>query len=61
MIKLIGREGHVKFKEDKIWVNYLPEMGSLSSKNSGVKYLWCLIDAFTKYSWVKLSLKGKKR
>ena len=33
-------------------------MGSLSSKNRGVKYLLSLIDIFTKNAWVK-SLKDK--
>ena len=28
-------------------------MGSLSSKNKSVKYLSCVIDAFTKYAWIK--------
>ena len=34
-------------------------MGSLSSKNPGVKYLLCVIDVFTEYAWVK-SMKDKK-
>ena len=34
-------------------------MGSLSSKNKNVKYLLCVKDVFTKYSWVK-TLKNKK-
>ena len=34
-------------------------MGSLSSKNENVKYLLCVIDAFSKYSRVKPS-KDKK-
>ena len=34
-------------------------MGSLSSKKKIVKYLLCMIDAFTKYAWVK-SFKDKK-
>ena len=34
-------------------------MESLSSKNKNVQYLLCVIDAFTKYAWVK-SLKYKK-
>ena len=34
-------------------------MGSLSSKNTDVKYLLCVIDVFTKYAWVK-PLKDKK-
>ena len=28
-------------------------MGSLSSKNKNVKYLSCVINAFTKYTWIK--------
>ena len=36
-------------------------MGSLSSRNGGVKYLWCVIDFFPKYVWVKplMVIKGK--
>ena len=30
-------------------------MESLSSKNKNVKYLLCVIDVFTKHSWVKPS------
>ena len=45
--------------KDSIWVAELAEMGLLSSKNRGVKYLLCVIDVFTKYSWAK-SLKDTK-
>ena len=34
-------------------------MGSLSSKNKNVKYLFCAMDVFGKYAWFK-SLKDKK-
>ena len=34
-------------------------MESLSSKNKNVKYLFCIIDVFTKHAWVK-SLKDKE-
>ena len=34
-------------------------MGWLSSKNRNVKYLLCVIDVFTKCTWVK-PLKDKK-
>ena len=34
-------------------------MGSLLSKNNNVKYLFYVIDIFTKYGWVK-PLKDKK-
>ena len=34
-------------------------MESLSTKNKNVKYLLCVIDVFTKYTWVK-PLKDKK-
>ena len=49
---------YARFK-DKIWVAVLAEMRSLSSKNKYVKYLFCVIDAFTKYAWVK-PLKDEK-
>ena len=32
---------------NNIWV---VDMGSLSSKNHGVKYLLCVIDVFTRYA-----------
>ena len=34
-------------------------MESLSSKKKNVKYLFCIIDVFTKHAWVK-PLKDKK-
>ena len=34
-------------------------MESLSSKNKNVKYLFCVIDVFSKYAWVK-PFKDKK-
>ena len=37
----------------------LAKMGSLFSKNRGVKYKLCVIDVFTKYAWVN-PLKYKK-
>ena len=38
----------MKFK-DNIWAADLAEMGSLFSKKKNVKYLLCVIDAFTSY------------
>ena len=52
------RKVYTRFKEN-IWAVDLPEMESLSSKNKNVKYLSCVKDVFTKYSWVK-TLKNKK-
>ena len=49
---------YARFKNN-IWAADLAEMGSLSSKNKNVKYLFCVIDVFTKYTWVK-PLKDKK-
>ena len=46
------RKFYVRFK-DNIWPADLAEMDSLSSKNKNVKYLLCVIDAFTKNAWVK--------
>ena len=45
---------------DNIWAADLAEIESFSSKSENVKYLFCVIDFFTKYAWVKL-LKDKKR
>ena len=46
--------------KDNIWAADLVETGSLSSKNKNIKYLLCVIDVFTKYTWVKpLKDKGK--
>ena len=47
-----------KFKDD-IWAANIDEMGILSSFNRGVKYLLCVIDVFSKYTWFK-ALKDKK-
>ena len=52
------RKGYLKFN-DNIWSADLAEMGSLSSKSRGVKYLFCVRDVFTKYTSVK-PLKDKK-
>ena len=35
-------------------------MQSLSKYNTGIKYLLCVIDLFSKYAWV-IPIKGKKR
>ena len=46
--------------EDNIWEEDLAEIGPLSSKKRGVKCLLRAIGVFTKYAWVKKSLKDKK-
>ena len=45
--------------QDNIQEVDLTETESLSSENKSVKYLLCVIDVFTKYTWVK-PLKNKK-
>ena len=44
---------------DNIWGVYLADMQSLSKYNKGMKYLLCVIDDFSKYTWV-VSLKDKR-
>ena len=56
--KFKKRKFYVRFK-DNIWPADLAEMDSLSSKNKNVKYLLCVIHAFTKNAWVK-PLQDKK-
>ena len=58
--KLKRRKVYPRFKDD-IWATDLAEMGSLSSKDRGVKYLLCVIDVFTKYAWVKKTKIGFHR
>ena len=53
VIKKVKRgKVYARFK-DNIWAADLAEMGSLSSKNKNLKYLLCVLDVFTKYSWIK--------
>ena len=49
-----------KFKRRKFYARFkdLIEMGSLSFNNKNVKYLICVIDVFTKSTWIK-ALKDK--
>ena len=58
MKKFKRRKVYARFK-DNIWAADLVEIGSLCSKNKNVKHLFCVIDVFTKYAWVK-PLKDKK-
>ena len=58
IIKFKRREVYVRSK-DNIWAADIAEMGSLSSKNRGVKYFLCMVHVFAKYAWVK-HLKDKQ-
>ena len=44
---------------DNIWGVYLAHMQSSSKYNRGIKYLLCVVDLFSKYSWV-VPIKDKK-
>ena len=52
------RKLYLSFK-DNIWVADLVDMQLISKFNKGIKFLLCVIDIFSKYSWV-VSLKDKK-
>ena len=56
--KFKRRKVYARFKGN-IWAADLAEMGSLFSLNHIGKNLFCAIDVFTKYNWVK-PLKDKK-
>ena len=49
---------HTAFK-DNIWGADLADMQLLSRYNTGIRFLLCLIDIFSKYAWV-VPLKDKK-
>ena len=44
---------------DKIWGVYLADMKSISNFNDRFRFLLCVIDIFSKYTWV-VPLKDKK-
>ena len=56
--KFNKRKVYSQFK-DNIWGVDLADMQSLSRKNKGIKYLLCVIDLFSKYTFV-VPLKDKK-
>ena len=45
--------------KDNIWGVDLADMSLISNFNKGIKYLLCVIDLFSRYSWV-IPLKNKK-
>ena len=49
---------HAAFK-DNIWVANLADMQLLSRYNKGIRFLLCVIDIFSKYTWV-VPLKDEK-
>ena len=44
---------------DNIWGLHLADLQSLSKYNKGNKYLLCVIDLLSKYSWI-IPIKDKK-
>ena len=53
------RKVYSSFK-DNIWCVDLADMSLISKFDKGIKYLLCVIDLFSRYSWV-IPLKNKKR
>ena len=49
--KFKKRKVHAAFK-DNIWGAYLADMQLISKFNKGVRFLLCVIDIFSKYTWV---------
>ena len=56
--KFKKRKVYSQFK-DNIWGVDLADIQSLSRKNKGIKYLFCVIDLYSKYAFV-IPLKDKK-
>ena len=57
--KFEKRKVHSTFK-DNIWGADLADMQLLSRCNKGIRFLLCVIDIFSKYTWV-VPLKDKKK
>ena len=56
--KVKRRKVYSSFKYN-IWGVDLADMQLISKFNKGIKYLWCVIDLFSKYAWI-VPLKNKK-
>ena len=56
--KFNRRKTYWSFRDD-IWGVDLADMQSLSKYNTGIKYLLCAVDLFSKYAWV-VPIKDKK-
>ena len=56
--KFEKRKVHAAFK-DSIWGADLADMQLLSKYNKGIRFLLCVVDIFSKYTWV-VPLKDKK-
>ena len=56
--KFKKRKVYSGFK-DNIWGTDLADMHLISKFNGGLKFLLCIIDIFSKYTWI-VSLKDKK-
>ena len=57
--KLKKRRVYSSFK-DNIWGADLADMQLISKFNKGIRFLLCVIDIFSKYTWV-VPLKDKKK
>ena len=56
--KFKKREVHSSFK-DIIWGVHLVDMKLISKYNTGIRFLYCVIDNLNKYAWI-FPLKDKK-
>ena len=59
IIKNLKRRKVYSSFKDNIWGIDLADMSLISQFNNGIKYLLCVIDLFSRYSWV-IPLKNKK-
>ena len=60
IIKNFKRRKVYSCLKDIIWGVDLADMQLISKRNKGIRYLLCIIDLFSRYSWV-IPLKNKKR
>ena len=59
IIKIIKRRKVYSSFKDNIWGVDLDDVSLISKFNKEIKYLLCVIDLFSRYSWV-IPLKNKK-
>ena len=59
LLKTLKRRKVYSSFKDNIWDVDLADMQLISKYNKGIRYLLCVIDLFSRYSWI-VPLKNKK-
>ena len=59
IVRKFPRRKVLVFGPNEIWAMDLMDMIAHEKQNSGFKYIYCIIDVFTKFAWI-IPLKDKQ-